>query len=158
MNVEFLGNRFLDVAQECEEFLVPMSLLALRQNMTRSDIERCEQRRCPVSDVAVSDALDVTQAHGKTRLRSIQGLDLALFIDTEDNGVIGWVEIEADDISDLLDEEWISGDLEVFLTMRLESKGLPDSLNRGLREFRFCRDRSARPVRTSFGLGPQRLA
>ena len=84
-----------------------MPLLALRQHAARGDVERCEERRRPVPDVAVGHALDVPQAHRKTRLRSIESLDLALLVDAEDHRVIGRIEIEPDDVSNLLDEEGI---------------------------------------------------
>ena len=42
MNVQPLGDRRFDVAQELEKLLVAMSLLALREHATRSHVERRE--------------------------------------------------------------------------------------------------------------------
>ena len=66
------------------------------------------------------DAFDVSEPKGQQRLGSLQRLGLALLVDAEHHRVVGWVEVESDDIVDLLDEERIGGELEVLLAMRLD--------------------------------------
>jgi hypothetical protein len=49
---------------------------------------------------------------GQARLGAVQGLDLRLLIDTEDHGVGGRIDIQADDVADLGGELRIVGKLE----------------------------------------------
>jgi hypothetical protein len=94
-----------------------------------------------MANVVVRDAFDIAQTEREERLGAVEGLDLALLIDGQDDRVIGRVEVEPDDVANLLDEEGVRGDLEVLLTMGLEAEGLPDALHGGLRELRLRSDR-----------------
>lgn len=47
----------------------------------------------------------------RQRFRALQRQDLTRLVDTRDDGVVGQVEIEADDIVDILDEERVSEQL-----------------------------------------------
>jgi hypothetical protein len=110
MDVEFCRNIGLDVPQEGEELLVAMAGFALGEEGAIEEVERREEGRGAVSLVVVSDAFDV--AHGEHGLGAFERLNLALFIDTEDEGLVGRIEIEADHVAQLLDEEGIGGELE----------------------------------------------
>ncbi len=48
--------------------------------------------------------------------------------------MIGRVQIQANDVPHLLDEEWIGGELEPLRAMRLYGEGLKDPVHGGLRE------------------------
>jgi hypothetical protein len=52
-----------------------------------------------------------TLLQGQARLSAVQGLDLGLLIDTEDHGVGGRIDIQADDVADLGGELLIVGKL-----------------------------------------------
>ena len=69
--------------------------------------------------------------HRQHGLGTVQGLDLAFFIHAKPDGPgwFGWVEIETHDVAHLLHAEWISRELEVFLPVGLEAKGVPDALD-----------------------------
>src|SRR5271169_1148799 len=61
----------------------------------------------------------------------IEGLDLALLVETEHDGV-GWrIDIKTDDLLELLGELGIVGELERAHPMRLEPVPLPDPPHRG---------------------------
>ena len=77
-----------------------------------------------MAHIIVSDALDVSEPHGQDRLRAIQRLNLTLFIHTQHQSVVGRVEVQADDVSHLLDEEWIGRKFESARAMRLQREGL----------------------------------
>jgi hypothetical protein len=147
MDVQVRRHCDLDVAQEVEELLMPMAPLTLAEHLTRGDVERREQRCGSVADVVVGDSLDVAQAQRQEGLRALEGLDLALLIDTEDHGVIGRMQIQPDDVPHLLDEEGIRRELEMLLPMGLEPEGLPDPMHRGLRQPGFGAEGPAGPVR-----------
>jgi hypothetical protein len=86
-------------------------------------------------------------------------VDLTLLVDAQHDGVIRRIEIEADDIAQLFDEERISGQLEPLLGMRLDPKGSPDTMDGGFGEPRFGGERLSRPDGAIFRLclqGPAR--
>ncbi len=62
MDVELLGDGSLDVAQELQELLLTMAAFALREHLTRGDVESREQSGGPVSDIVVRDPFDVAQS------------------------------------------------------------------------------------------------
>jgi arabinofuranosyltransferase len=158
MDVELLRDRLFDVTQELKELLVAMPALALGEDATGSDIEGREEGGRPVADVVVGDAFDVAEADRQHGLGAVEGLDLALLVDTQDDRVVGRIQIEPDDVTHLLDEEGIRRDLEVLLAMGLKAERLPDALYGGLRDPRLRGDRAARPVRPVPGLRLQGLA
>ena len=67
-------------------------------------------------------------------LRTFQRLALALLIDAEHEGALGWLEIEPDDIAHLFHEERIGGGLEGFLPVRLQPERAPDPMHRIMRQ------------------------
>ena len=77
-------------------------------------------------------AFDVAQPEGQEGLGALQGLGLALLIDAQHQGMVGRIQVEADDVADLLDEEGIGGELEVLPPMGLEVERGPEALDRGL--------------------------
>jgi hypothetical protein len=89
MDVEFCRNIGLDVPQEGEELLVAMAGFALGEDGTVEEVERREEGRGAVSFVVVSDTFDVAEAHGEHGLGAFERLNLALFIDTEDESLSG---------------------------------------------------------------------
>jgi hypothetical protein len=132
--------------------------LGLGDHAARGDIERGEERGRAMPDVVVCDAFDVAKPERQQRLRAIEGLDLALLIDAQNDRVVGWVEVEPDDVAHLLDEQGIRRDLEMLLAMGLETEGLPNTLDCGLRQLRLRSDGPTRPVGSALRLGSKRLA
>jgi hypothetical protein len=64
-----------------------------------------------VAYVVVGNPFHVSQTQRQHGLDALQGLDLALLIHARHERVIGQIEIQAYDVADFLDEEWISGEL-----------------------------------------------
>ena len=54
---------------------------------------------------ALRQPLDITQPNGQYGLGAVESLNLALFIDAEHQSVIGWMQIQADNVAHLLDKE-----------------------------------------------------
>ena len=120
----------VDVLQEAEKLLVTMPLFALGEDLAGNDIERGKEGQGAVPDVVVGHPLDIAQPHRQNRLRPVQSLDLALFVDAEDHGVFRGIQIQADNVPDLFDEKGIGRDLEVALAVRLQAERAPDPLDR----------------------------
>jgi hypothetical protein len=79
----------------------------------------------------MGDALDITQAHGQHGLGTVQGLNLAFFIDTQHQGVVGWVQVEADNVPYFLHEEGIGGELKTAAAMGLQRESLKQAMHGG---------------------------
>ena len=77
----------------------------------------------------MGDALDIAQAHGQHRLGAVQGLNLALFIHTKYQGVVGRIQVKANDVPGLLDEEWVSREFEATTAVGLDRKGLEHTMH-----------------------------
>ena len=54
--------------------------------------------------IAVGATFGYARHHRQDRLLAIKGLDLALLIDAKDEGSVGRGKVEADDVTDLVDE------------------------------------------------------
>src|SRR5271166_3028353 len=57
-------------------------------------------------------------------------LDLRLLVDRENDGMGGWIDIEPDDVTQLVNELRVVGELELLHPMRLKAVSAPDALDR----------------------------
>ena len=83
-----------------------------------------------MADVVVSDSFDIAQTHGQQRLSAIESVDLRFLVNAKHHCLIGRVEVEADDVSYLLEEEGIVRDLEQLLAVELQGEGLQPAVRR----------------------------
>ena len=60
-------------------------------------------------------------------LGAIERLNLALLVDRQHDGVRRWIDIEADDVAQLVDELRVVGELEPSPAVRLQPMRLPDA-------------------------------
>ncbi len=97
----------IDVAEELKEFLVTVTLLALRHHVSCGSVQCGEQGRGPVTNVVVSNTFDIAEAYREHGLRSIEGLNLGLLIHAQNHRVVRGIEVEPDDITHLLNEEGV---------------------------------------------------
>ena len=79
--------------------------------------------------IVVGSAFDLAWAEREEGLRSIQGLNLRFLIHAEDERICGRCEVQPDDVSHLLNQEWIGRKLEALATVRLKAERPPDSGN-----------------------------
>ena len=121
VDVEIGGNADFDEVQKGAEFARPMAGEAFADDSAGGGVESREQAEGPVTRVVVRAPLNLTWAHGKKRLGSIERLDLALFVDAQHHGPFGRRQVKADDVAHLLDEQGIGGQLEGLGAMRLKA-------------------------------------
>lgn len=86
-----------------------MPLCTAGKHLAAGHLEGCEQGDGAMSDILLGDALEIAHAYGRYRLRAFQCLALALLVNTQDQSMAGWIQIQAYDIADLLDEKRIVG-------------------------------------------------
>src|SRR5579864_8775991 len=89
----------LDRVEEADELLMPMLLHAPADDLAIQHVEGGKQRGGAVSDVVVCHGATATLLHRQARLGAIERLDLALFVDRENNGMRRRVHIEPDNVS-----------------------------------------------------------
>jgi len=105
----------VDVAQELQELLVAVALEAAADHLAGGDVEGGKQGRGAVPLVVVGHGAGAALLKRQPRLRSVQRLDLALFIDTQHQGLVRRVEVEPHNVGNLLAELGIVGRLKVFI-------------------------------------------
>ena len=124
-------------------------LLAAPQNLARCDVERSEQRRRSVAGIVVRVPLCLARSHRKQRLRALKRLNLRLFIDAHHDRVDRRAQVEAHDVTHLVDELRIRRELETLCQMRLQPKRMPDPSDRVRGKADRTRHRTATPVSLS---------
>jgi hypothetical protein len=132
--------------EEADELLMAMALHTLADDLAFQHIKRRKQRRDAVTLVVVCDGAGTSLLHRQPRLGAVQRLDLAFLIDRENDGVIGRVDVEADDLFELGHELGIVGQLEPADQMRPQAMSTPDPLHRTDADPSGLRHRRAGPM------------
>ena len=126
---DFFGRYLrLNGVQEADELLMTMALHTSANDLAFEDIESSEQRRCAMALVVVGHRAGSAFLHWQARLGAVERLDLRLFVDREDDGMGGRIDIKPDNIAQLVDELRVVGKLELVDPVRLETMCAPDAL------------------------------
>ena len=83
----------------------------------------------PVPFVIVRHCFCSSSLERERWLRPVERLDLALLVHAEDQGILWWIEVQADDVFELLDEVLVITQLECLHKMGLETVCLPETLH-----------------------------
>src|SRR5262249_33662266 len=125
-----LGKMRVDVIEEADELLMPVALHVATDNGAVENVEGGEQGGCAVAFVVVGHRPGAPRLHRQSRLGAVEGLDLALLVDRENDGVGGRVDVEADDVPELRGELRVVRQLERPDAVRRELVGLESALHR----------------------------
>ena len=131
VDVELGRDGPLDLTEESQEFLMPMARHAFVEDLASGHVQSSEEGRGTVTFVVMRHRSSTPFLQGQARLGAVQGLDLALLVESEDHGPLRGVDVEAHHITELLDELGIRGQLEVVDAVRLKAMSLPDTRYRG---------------------------
>ena len=93
------------------------------------DIESGEPRRCAMSFVVVGHCAGAALLHRQAGLHAVERLDLCLFVDREDDGTGGRIDIKPHHIAQLVDELRVVGEFELLNPVWLQTVRVPDALN-----------------------------
>ena len=85
-----------------------------------------------MTTVVMGPALDLPRAHGQQRGRPVEGLDLGLLVDTQDQSPLGWVEVEPTMSRTFSMNRGSRRKFERLGPMRLQGKGPPDTADGAL--------------------------
>src|SRR5690554_5698515 len=97
-------------------------------HLTVQDVKGRVQAGCAMSLVIVSMALNLPGPQLQFWLGTIQSLNLRLFVNRQNQSIIGRVQIQTHHIKNLVGKVWIVADLERFQTVGLQICRLPDLL------------------------------
>jgi thioesterase domain-containing protein/acyl carrier protein len=115
MDVKIPGHGRVDRVEKLEKLLTPMTSMAFTKDFARRDVERGEERRGAMPAIVMGAALGRAERHRQHRRRAIQRLNLALLVDTQDQGSIRGRQIQPHNVTDLLDKERIPRQLIAFV-------------------------------------------
>jgi len=94
----------LEGVEEADELLVPMALHVAGEHRAGQDIERRKQGGGSMALVVVGHSSTAPFLYRQPRLSPLQGLNLALLVHAQDNGLVRRVEVQSHDIGELLGE------------------------------------------------------
>ena len=125
-----LRNVGLDGVQEADELLMPVSLHAPPDDLAFENVEGGKQCGRAVAFIVVGHRPGAPSLQRQSGLCPIEGLYLALLVDRQNDGVVGRVDIEANDVSPLGGERLVFGQPELAHPMGLQTMAAPNTLNR----------------------------
>ena len=111
---------FDNQVEKADPFLVPVLFHAGSKDAAVGSIHCSEERGGSVAFVIVSQRFATSFLERESRLSAIQGLDLALFIAGQHDGVFRRVEIEANDVLELFLKMLVVGELEGSYPVRFD--------------------------------------
>src|SRR6202043_1429463 len=141
------GDFSLDGVEEADELLMAMALHIAAHHGSVEHVHRRKQGRRPVPLVVMGHGSSAAFLERQAGLRSVERLDLALFVDAEHDGVRRRIDIEPDNVAQLVDELGVFGQLKLPDAMRLESMRAPDAPHRRSADACGLGHRRAGPVR-----------
>jgi hypothetical protein len=100
--VQRLARRELPVQpfEETEELLMPVPLVAFPNYLSFGDLRCGKKGGRSVALVVVSEGSTTASLQGQPRLGGTQGLNLALFVDAQDDRVLWRRQIDPDDVGE----------------------------------------------------------
>ena len=137
----------VEVAHKLQEFLVPMTRITGADNRPLQHVERCKQRCRPVTLVVTGHRSTATFFHRQPRLGPVQGLNLRLLINAQNQRFLGGIQIKPDDVGQLFHEPLIFRHLERLDPVRLKSMRLPDPSDGHVAHADLFGQRSCAPMR-----------
>lgn len=129
MQIESGRRLRLDLLEEPEKLLVSMAWQAVTDDRSVQHAQRCEERRRAVAFVVVRHRAATAFLHREARLGAVQGLDLALLVYAQDEGMFGRVQVQAHYIRHFLLEVGIPAELEGTNPMGFKAVRVPHTLH-----------------------------
>jgi len=120
-----------DLLEEPDELLMSMARHTVADDRAVEHAQCREQGRRAVALIIVRHRATAAFLHREARLGAIQGLDLAFLVDAQDEGMRGWVQVQAHHILHFVLEVRVATELEGTDQMGLEAVRLPHALHQG---------------------------
>ena len=104
VDVEFGSHAALDLAEEPQKLLMPVARQALVDDLPGGYVEGSKEYRRDVTFVVMGHGSSAPLLEGKTWLGAVEGLDLALLVESEDNGPLRGIDVETHHVAQLFNE------------------------------------------------------
>ena len=141
------GDLLLDDVEEANELLMAMALHVAADHRAVEDVHRGKERCRAVTHIVVRHRSGAAFLQRQSGLRAIKRLNLTLFVDRQDNGVGGRIDIEPDDVAQFVDE---ARSFRSFLAVRTETPIYQTRLNEDYA--RLCEQREYNVMSRFFAL------
>ena len=136
-----------DGLQEADKFRARVPRRGVAHHFARSGVERGIQRERPVSVVLEAVPFGAPWRQRQDRVEPIERLNRRLFVDAEHHGVLGRIEVQADNIRGLRLELGIGRPHVPFEPMRLQPGMSPRSGDNRVLHAQLAPERPRRPMR-----------
>ena len=128
VHVEVGGHAGVETVEELAELDRSMAATSLADHRARLDVQRCKQRRGAVSPIVVGASFGLAGLHRQQPRRAVKGLNLGLLVDAEHHGMAGRIDIQANDVPDLFDQQRVRRQLEGLAPMGTQPESAPMQL------------------------------
>ena len=128
MQIEPVGCLRVDLVEETDELLMPMTRHTITDDFAIEHTQAANKVVVPLRYV-VRHGPTSALLQWKTGLSAIESLNLTFLVDTQHQGLVGWIEVKADDIIELLDEMLVTAKLESLGQMRFQPVSIPNALH-----------------------------
>ena len=141
-----LGRRgMLDGLQEVAELHAAVAPMDLGDDRSSLDVQGGEEVSRAVADVVVGMTLELARSHGNCWRGIAVGLDGGFLVYAQHQCPLGRMQIEAHNVSHLVDEVRVGGEFEALGAMRRQGEGTPDARDGGLAQPQMGRERAGGP-------------
>ena len=134
MEIETSGGLLIDQLEKAQELAMSMTRHASPDHLSVQHVQSCKQSGGAVALVIMGHGAGTALLHGQAGLGTVERLDLALFVDAEDQCLVWRIEIEPDHVLHLGGEVLVARDLEGVDQVRLEPVRPPDPLHAAIRD------------------------
>jgi len=145
VQLKFSRCLLIDVLQEADEYLMPVLQHAVANDLAVERVQCGEQGGRAMAFVVMRAAAAGFQR--QTRLRAVERLNLALFIHTEHQRFVGWVQVQADYVDEFLNELRVGLTLNVEMRCGFKPCPLPNASHRCFADALRLGHQSCAPVR-----------
>lgn len=119
----------IDPLEEPDKLLMPVPRHTISDDLAIEHAQGRKERGRAIALVVVGLPSWDAGPQRQQGLRPVEGLDLALLVDAQDQSFVGRIQIQADHIAQLLHELLVPAEFERLDQMRFEVVMLPDALN-----------------------------
>src|SRR5271155_2737779 len=96
---KLLGQRHVNLLQEFDELLLTVATVTLANDFAGGHSQGCEERCRAMAFIIVSVSLSLSRSQRQKGLSAIQSLHLGFFIDAQDDGSFGWIQVQANHVA-----------------------------------------------------------
>ena len=147
VQIQFRGKFAVQTLEKMEKLLMAMAGVALADDLAVRDFQRGKKTGGAVSLIVMGLGAAATFFKRQSRLGAVQGLNLALLIDAENQRLLRGIEVKADDVGEFFQKPHVARQLEVLGAVRLEMVALPNPLDGRLAHALLFGQAAATPVR-----------